>query len=97
MNTKKQALILIGFQNDYFAEDGITDVVIAGVVCSICIDSTRRSAFERGYKITMLNDCISGRTVFEQKFYCENVFPLYDNVIDSKSFLRELTPQKIEV
>ena len=70
---------------------------MAGVVCSICIDSTGRSAFERGYKVTMLSNCISGRTVFEQKFYCENIFPLYANVIDSQSFTKELQTKKAEV
>jgi len=77
-------------------ENEITHVVMLGVVCSVCIDSTGRSAFEKGYKVTMLNDCISGRTVFEQKFYCENIFPLYANVIDSKSFLNKLNSATVE-
>ena len=65
-------------------ENQITHLMFAGVVCSICIDSTGRSAYERGFKVTMLSDCISGRTNFEHKFYCENIFPLYAHVINSK-------------
>ncbi len=75
----------------------ITEVLLAGVVCSICIDSTGRSAFEQGYKVTMLSDCISGRTVFEQKFYCDNIFPLYSKVIDSKEFIREFKSRIFDV
>lgn len=71
-------------------EHGIENVLLAGTVCSICIDSTGRSAFDRGFKVTMLADCISGRTVFEQEFYCEKVFPLYASVTDSKNISREL-------
>ena len=68
----------------------VEEVLLAGTVCSICIDSTGRSAFDRGFKVTMLSDCISGRTVFEQEFYCEKVFPLYAAVSNSKDIVREL-------
>jgi nicotinamidase-related amidase len=70
-------------------ENNITNVAFAGTVCSVCIDSTGRSAFEKGFDVTMLSDCISGRTVFEQTFYCEDIFPLYANVINSKELLIE--------
>ncbi len=69
---------------------GITDVVIAGVVTSICIDSTGRSAFEHGYKVTILSDCTSGRTTYEQKFYCEKIFTLYAEVMDYSELLKNL-------
>ncbi|MGK0307873.1 MAG: nicotinamidase-related amidase [Urechidicola sp.] len=70
-------------------ENNITNVAFAGTVCSVCIDSTGRSAFEKGFDVTMLSDCISGRTVFEQTFYCEDIFPLYANVVNSKELLIE--------
>ena len=62
----------------------IEEVMIAGTVASICIDSTGRSAHEKGFKVTILTDCVSGRTVFEKDFYCENVFPLYAKITTSK-------------
>jgi len=68
----------------------ITNIVLAGVATSICIDSTGRSAYERGYKVSVLSDCTSGRTTFEQDFYCENVFPLYAEVIDHVQLLKRL-------
>lgn len=60
---------------------GIEDVVLAGVVTSICIDSTGRAAAELGYRVSVLSDCTAGRTDYEQKFYCESIFPLYAKVI----------------
>ena len=66
----------------------ITNVVIAGVVTSICIDSTGRAAHERGYRVSVLKDCTAGRTDFEQDFYCDKVFPLYAQVIDSEELSR---------
>ncbi len=73
-----------------FQERGITDVVIAGVVTSICVDSTGRSAHDRGYKVSILSDCTSGRTLVEQDFYCENIFPLYAEVLDHAQLLKRL-------
>ncbi len=70
-------------------DHGIEEVIIAGTVASICIDSTGRSAFEKGFKVSMLSDCISGRTVFEKDFFVEQVFPLYADVIDSGSLLEK--------
>lgn len=70
-------------------ENNITNVAFAGTVCFVCIDSTGRSAFEKGFNVTMLSDCISGRTVFEKEFYCNDIFPLYANVITSKELIIE--------
>jgi nicotinamidase-related amidase len=76
--------------DNLFHQRGITNVVLAGVVTSICVDSTGRSAYERGYKVSVLSDCTSGRTTFEQDFYCENVFPLYAEVINHEQLLQRL-------
>lgn len=77
---------------DHILRDrGVTDVVLAGVVTSICIDSTGRSAHERGFSVTILSDCTGGRTRYEQDFYCREVFPLYGTVRSSIEVLAELT------
>ncbi len=67
---------------------GITTIALAGAITSICIDSTGRAAFEKGYKVIQLSDCISSRTSLEESFYCSTVFPLYASVMDSKAFLK---------
>lgn len=78
---------LNGFINTHLEatlrEKGIKRVVLAGAVTSVCIDSTGRSAAEKGFDVTVLSDCTSGRTLFEQEFYCENIFPLYAEVRSS--------------
>lgn len=68
-------------------KNNIDEVVLAGCVCSICIDSTGRSAAEKGFNVSMLSDCISSRTLFEHKFYTEDVFPLYASVLTASEFL----------
>lgn len=72
------------------AEREIEDVLVAGMVTSLCIDSTGRAAYERGYCVTILSDCTSARTPIEQDFFCENVFPLYGGVARSSDLAADL-------
>ena len=73
--------------NDTLKDRGIEEVVLSGAVTSICIDSTGRAAHERGYRVSVLSDCTASRTPYEQDFYCENVFPLYAEVLTSEELL----------
>ena len=73
--------------DSFLKERGVEHVVMAGAVTSICIDSTGRAAHERGYSVSVLSDCTASRTPFEQDFYCENVFPLYAQVLTAQEFL----------
>ncbi len=68
-------------------EKEITDICFAGAVTSICIDSTGRAAFEKGYRVHMLSDCTAGRSPVEESFYCEMIYPLYAEVLDSTKLL----------
>jgi nicotinamidase-related amidase len=78
---------------DILAARGIKDVLVAGMVTSLCIDSTGRAAYERGYNVTILSDCTSARTETEQRFFCENVFPLYGRAMTSHDVLAELAAE----
>jgi nicotinamidase-related amidase len=71
-------------------ERGIKNVLVAGMVTSLCIDSTGRAAYERGYSVKILSDCCSARTRAEQDFFCQNIFPLYGEVLDSKKAAEQL-------
>jgi nicotinamidase-related amidase len=68
----------------------IEDVVLAGSVASICIDSTGRSAAERGYRVHFVGDCITGRTLVELDIYLKTIFPLYGRVVRSAALADEL-------
>ena len=71
-------------------QNHVEEVVIAGAITSICIDSTGRAAQELGYKVSIISDCTAARTVFEQEFYCENIFPVYADVITHQELLENL-------
>jgi len=71
-------------------EHNVTDVVLAGVVTSICLDTSGRTALDKGYSVSVLEDCTGGRSRFEQEFYCKEIFPLYASVLNSTQLLEEL-------
>ncbi len=75
---------------DYLTARSIKNLIFAGAVTTICIDSTARYAAELGYKVTILSDCTAARTPFEQLFYCENIFPIYANVIDYQTLITSM-------
>ena len=74
--------------DDVLRAKGITDVLVCGMVTSLCIDSTGRAAYERGYHVTIVSDCSSARTPAEQDFFCESVFPLYGAVATSTELVQ---------
>ena len=76
--------------DDFLTTAGINHVVFAGCVTSICIDSTARSAFDRGLKVHILSDVTSARTNLEQEFYCRHIFPLYAEVLSHQQLLERL-------
>jgi nicotinamidase-related amidase len=76
---------------DVLRAQGIENVLVCGMVTSLCIDSTGRAAYERGYNVTVLSDCSSARTDIEHQFFCENVFPLYGRAATGSEVLDELS------
>ena len=64
-------------------EQDVEEVISAGVVTSVCIDSTARAAADQGYQVTIVSDCTAGRNNFEQDFYCEQIFPIFASVKSS--------------
>ena len=73
--------------DDHLRAHGVKEVVLTGVVTSVCIDSTARAASEMGYSVTIISDASAGRSHMEQSFYCSDVFPLYAQVETSEQFL----------
>lgn len=76
--------------DDMLRSRGIVDVVVAGALTCLCVDSTARGAHERGYRVTVLSDCTVDRTKSEQNLFCERIFPLYADVTTSDDFVARL-------
>ncbi|MCY0977253.1 cysteine hydrolase family protein [Chryseobacterium wangxinyae] len=55
---------------EYLKENGVTEVIITGMMTHMCVDATTRAAFDFGYKCTVIGDAcaskdleINGKTV----------------------------------
>ena len=50
------AFLCQGFER-YLVEHGYEHLVLLGVYCDVGLDSTARTAFQKGYYITLVSDC----------------------------------------
>jgi len=66
---------------------GITDVVLAGLVTNVMMESTARDAVNRGYFCHFLKDCSMSFTDELHNWTVANVLPMFGNVIDSRTYI----------
>lgn len=76
--------------DDLLAGRGIVDVVLAGALACVNVDSTARSAYQRGYHVSVLADCTLSRTRSEHDLFCRRIFPLYAEVVTANQLLERL-------
>ncbi|MGW4224679.1 cysteine hydrolase family protein [Streptomyces bauhiniae] len=50
------AFLAEGFER-YLRERGVVRLVFAGVFTDVCVDSTARTAFQKGFEVSVLTDC----------------------------------------
>jgi nicotinamidase-related amidase len=72
---------------------GITDLAIAGFLTNCCVESTMRSAYERGYRVVTLTDCVATLSEDEQRASIEKNFPMFSRPLTHSAFLAELEPE----
>lgn len=69
---------------------GITDVAIAGFLTNCCVESTMRSAYERGFRVVTLTDCTATLSPEEQQATVTKNFPMFSKPMTGHAFLAEL-------
>lgn len=69
---------------------GITDVAIAGFLTNCCVESTMRSAYERGYRVVTVVDCTATVSEEEQRVATEKDFAMFSRPMTHTAFLAEL-------
>lgn len=68
----------------------IVDVAMAGALACVNVDASARSAYQRGYRVSILSDCTLSRTKSEHDLFCHRSFPLYAEVLTSNQLLDRL-------
>lgn len=69
---------------------GITDLAIAGFLTNCCVESTMRSAYERGFGVVTLTDCTATLSVAEQQAAVTKNFPMFSRPMTHDAFLAAL-------
>lgn len=69
---------------------GITNVVLGGFLTNCCVESTMRSAYEKGYNVITLKDCTATLSEEEQRMAVEKNYPMFSRPMDHNEFLDAL-------
>lgn len=65
-------------------------VAFVGFHTNWCVESSARSAYDRGYRVMVIGDCTATDTEREQRYAEEVIFPKIGKVLDHKEFLASL-------
>ena len=66
---------------------GIANVAIAGFLTNCCVESTMRSAYERGFRVVTLTDCCATVGEEEQRVAITKDFPMFSLPMTQGEFL----------
>ncbi len=65
-------------------------VAICGFHTNWCVESTARSAYDKGYRVVVISDCTGTDTQEEQDYAEKYIFPKIGLVMDHNQFLQAL-------
>ncbi|MGD0229169.1 MAG: isochorismatase family cysteine hydrolase [Syntrophorhabdales bacterium] len=72
----------------FLRANDIKTLVITGIATNICVDSTARDAFMRGYYVVVPSDLTEGTSAEATRHALLNIDGFYGEVVDSESLLR---------
>lgn len=73
-----------GTNLDYILRShGISTIALGGLLTNICIESTMRTAYGKGYKTYALTDCMARLGKAEQEAAIAYTFPMFSYPISS--------------
>lgn len=59
-------------------------LLFGGAITNLCVESTVRSAFDRGYDCVVLSDCVASISEEAQNFAVDTIFPFFVKVCTSE-------------
>ena len=74
---------------------GITSIALGGFLTNCCVESTMRSAYERGYDVVTLKDCTATLSEEEQRLAVEKNYPMFSRPMNHNEFLAEVSGEKV--
>jgi nicotinamidase-related amidase len=69
---------------------GITTVIIGGFLTNCCVESTMRSAYENGYRVITVTDCMAATSPEEHDNAVAYDFPMFSIPVESAEVVAAL-------
>lgn len=69
---------------------GIKTVVLGGFLTNCCVESTMRSAYENGYEVLTLTDCVAGTSIEEHENAITYDYPMFSKPTTADEFIADL-------
>jgi nicotinamidase-related amidase len=70
---------------------GVQTVALAGFLTNCCVESTMRSAYEKGFEVITLTDCVAGTSEEEHANAITYDYPMFSKPMTSKEFADSLS------
>jgi len=70
---------------------GIQTVILAGFLTNCCVESTMRSAYENGYRVITLTDCVAATSAEEHDNAIAYDYPMFSLPMESAAVRTALT------
>lgn len=70
---------------------GIKNIALGGFLTNCCVESTMRSAYEKGFNVFTLTDCVAATSQEEHDNAIAKDYPMFSHPVTSEEFLTTLT------
>lgn len=70
---------------------GIQNVALGGFLTNCCVESSMRTAYEKGFNVFTLTDCVAATSEEEHRVAIEKDYPMFSRPVDHNEFLSYLT------
>ena len=70
-------------------------IALGGFLTNCCVESTMRTAYEKGYDVITLKDCTATLSEEEQRLSIEKNYPMFSRVMTHTEFLDALAGEPV--
>lgn len=74
---------------------GIQNVALGGFLTNCCVESSMRTAYEKGFNVFTLTDCVAATSEEEQKTAIEKDYPMFSHPVKHTEFLSILAGEEV--
>lgn len=73
---------------------GIKNVALGGFLTNCCVESSMRTAYEKGFNVFTLTDCVAATSEEEHRVAIEKDYPMFSHPVDHGEFLSYVSREK---